>query len=236
MGSNSGHTLTLRIVSALILMPVVLYALIAGGWAFTVLMGAGFIVAVRELINMARLLPSPALSGLAGLAYLIIGFGAFYYLRMYYPDGMGLALALMLCIWASDTGAYFAGKLIGGPKMAPSISPNKTWAGLIGGMVSSAAIFALYVRHIGGFLTEKTGLDFGILEEAGASMAFMLFIGACMTLCGQAGDLLESHGKRKAGLKDSGALIPGHGGILDRIDSLLFAAPVFVLLLAVFLS
>lgn len=236
MGSNSGHTLTLRIVSALILMPFVLYALIAGGIAFMILMGIGFIVAVREWANMARLLPSPVSYGIAGLIYLIIGFGAFYYLRMHDPDGMGLAMALMLCIWASDTGAYFAGKLIGGPKMAPSISPNKTWAGLIGGMVSSAAIFAAYALYIGPFLSQKTGLDFAIFEGTGASLALMIFLGASMTLSGQAGDLLESYEKRKAGLKDSGTLIPGHGGILDRIDSLLFAAPVFVLLLAVFLS
>jgi phosphatidate cytidylyltransferase len=109
---------------------------------------------------------------------------------------------LMLVVWATDIFAYFAGRSIGGPKLAPRISPNKTWAGLVGGMAGA----------------EVVGLLAAWLLNLGAPF---LYIGAGMGLLAQLGDLYESWVKRRAGVKDSGTLLPGHGGALDRLDGLL---------------
>ncbi len=123
-----------------------------------------------------------------------------------------LVFWVFLVTWATDIFAYFAGRAIGGPKLAPRVSPNKTWAGLIGGMFG-AALF--------GWLT-ATWFEMEPL---------FLWAGAAMGLVAQAGDLFESWLKRRAGVKDSGALLPGHGGVLDRLDGLLAVALVTTLLL-----
>lgn len=125
-------------------------------------------------------------------------------------EGAGLALLALLCAWFSDTGGYFFGKHIGGPKLYPAVSPNKTWAGAVGGAIGSmiAAVFASTV-----FL--KT-------LPLGAGIAVCVVAG----ITGQLGDLAESVLKRSAGVKDSGAILPGHGGILDRVDALIFCAMV----------
>jgi phosphatidate cytidylyltransferase len=111
-------------------------------------------------------------------------------------------------VWAYDTGAYFAGRVIGGPRFLTSISPSKTWAGAIGGLLAATAVAAL------------------LLWSLGRNPAEALVLGPLIAVAAQAGDLLESMIKRAAGAKDSGRLFPGHGGILDRVDSLLFAGPV----------
>lgn len=232
MNMKPSHSLILRAASAIILMPVVLYALIAGGTAFLILMGIAAALSVREWWIMSRKGNATALHKLAGIIYLAVCFTAFVYLREYYPDGAGLALCLLLSIWASDIGAYFTGKAIGGPKLAPYISPKKTWAGLFGGLISSAAMFVAYAFYVGPAVTRWTGYDLSIAE--GAPVLSLAIIGASITLTGQAGDLLESYEKRRADMKDSGALIPGHGGILDRIDSLLLASPIFLVTLRIF--
>ena len=125
----------------------------------------------------------------------------------------GLVLWAMVVTWATDIGAYAAGRAIGGPKLAPAISPNKTWAGLAGG-VAAAALF--------GWLIAST-------EILALGQPFVL-LGGLMAVLAQAGDLYESWEKRRAGVKDSGAILPGHGGVLDRIDGLL---PVVLATLAV---
>jgi phosphatidate cytidylyltransferase len=121
---------------------------------------------------------------------------------------------LLLVVWTTDIGAYFAGRSIGGPKLAPRISPGKTWAGLVGGMAAAGLV--------GGLLTALAGAGFWLAAGLGALLAAVA----------QAGDLFESRLKRHAGVKDSGHLIPGHGGLLDRIDGLVFAAPTFALVVA----
>lgn len=115
-------------------------------------------------------------------------------------------------VWAMDTGAYLFGKTIGGPKLCPKISPKKTWAGLIGGMLTSAAW---------GLACAKFG---------GAEYQPVMIASAVFGAISQGGDLLESWIKRYLGVKDSSDLIPGHGGIFDRMDALLIVAPVIVLL------
>lgn len=117
---------------------------------------------------------------------------------------------LMLVTWSSDIFAYVAGRAIGGPKLAPAISPNKTWAGLIGGMAGAAVVGAVAAY----------AFDLGPV---------FLLAGAPMGLIAQLGDLYESRVKRRAGVKDSGTLLPAHGGVLDRLDGLL---PVIVATLA----
>jgi phosphatidate cytidylyltransferase len=113
-----------------------------------------------------------------------------------------LVLWVFLVVWATDIFAYFAGRAIGGPKLAPRISPNKTWAGLGGGIVG-AAIVAWIAAH------------YMQLEDV------FLYLGAPMGLLAQLGDLYESSVKRRLGVKDSGTILPGHGGVLDRLDGLL---------------
>ncbi len=134
-------------------------------------------------------------------------------IREVLPNGLTLLLALFAAVWMTDTGALLTGNLLKGPKLWPALSPNKTWAGFLGGIVfgaiASAAVFAFVHADI------LNGLVFGALAA----------------LVGHAGDLFESWLKRRVGRKNSGSLIPGHGGVLDRIDSMLFVAPVAALLL-----
>ncbi|SCW67529.1 phosphatidate cytidylyltransferase [Sphingobium faniae] len=124
------------------------------------------------------------------------------------PDGQGLLLAFwaLALVWATDIGAYFAGRSIGGPKLAPRVSPSKTWAGLAGGVLAALVI---------GFLLHR----FACLPIQLAAASGLLAVAA------QLGDLLESWMKRRAGVKDSSNLLPGHGGVMDRLDGVVAAAP-----------
>ncbi len=117
--------------------------------------------------------------------------------------GRETVIWIVACTWATDIGAYFVGASAGGAKLAPRISPSKTWSGLIGGMAWAAVTSAVL------------GFAFGL-----GSTFSLAVIGACLAVVGQVGDLAESAAKRGAGVKDSGNLIPGHGGLLDRVDGL----------------
>ena len=123
---------------------------------------------------------------------------------------------MLIIVWFTDTGALIFGNLIGGPRLAPRISPGKTWAGTIGGSVLGAAVFAFCVHII-----------------PGSPILTALLFGFLFSFVAHGGDLLESFVKRRFGVKDSGAVIPGHGGILDRIDSTLAAAPVMAFIVFV---
>jgi phosphatidate cytidylyltransferase len=120
------------------------------------------------------------------------------------PDGFPLVMWAMGLVWATDTFAYVAGRAIGGPKLWPSVSPNKTWAGLVGGVAAAALFSFLFAR-----------LSTLAIEPMTAA-----FLGAGLAIVAQGGDLFESWLKRRAGVKDSGRLLPGHGGIMDRVDGL----------------
>jgi phosphatidate cytidylyltransferase len=124
------------------------------------------------------------------------------------PDyGFYAILYLFFVVWSADTGAFFAGRAIGGPKLAPVISPNKTWAGLFGGAVTAGVAGTLFALWLG-----RT------------SVPMLACISVILAIVSQAGDLGESFLKRAFGMKNSSGLIPGHGGVLDRLDGLVFAA------------
>lgn len=133
-----------------------------------------------------------------------------------WPLANGLILTVMVLVWGADIGAYFAGKTFGRRKLAPRVSPGKSWEGLVGGLLASLAIAAAVGAYRG-----WQGLEFS-LALAGAVLVVLISV---------VGDLTESMFKRQAGVKDSSNLLPGHGGVLDRIDSLTAAIPVFAVLL-----
>ncbi len=154
---------------------------------------------------------------LLGAAYVTVPAIATVWLRAQ-GQGLDLLLYLFVVVWVTDSGAYFAGRLIGGPAFAPHISPNKTWAGVIGGVLL-ATIGGLGAAH---------GL-FGAGLPGGPAWAQILSLTLLLSVVTQAGDIFESALKRHFGFKDTGALIPGHGGVLDRLDGFLFAVMMLAL-------
>jgi phosphatidate cytidylyltransferase len=144
----------------------------------------------------------------AGAIYIGLPTLALLMLRQSPVHPVWLVVLTFLAVWATDTGALFSGNLIGGPKLAPVLSPNKTWAGFFGGILCAALIAAIVALIVH------------------TPVLWAALFGIALSLAGHAGDLFESFIKRRTGKKDSGGLIPGHGGVLDRIDSILFAAPV----------
>ncbi|MFA6279183.1 MAG: phosphatidate cytidylyltransferase [Bdellovibrionales bacterium] len=155
---------------------------------------------------------TPRLTGNAlwvalGIPYLALSGLSLILLRNDDSYGLASVVYLLVVVWGTDIGGYLAGRLIGGPKLLPQISPKKTWAGLIGGMALATVL---------GYACER---GFGFHPTLSG-----ILLAPALAVIAQAGDFFESWAKRRAGAKDSGTLIPGHGGLLDRIDGLLFAA------------
>jgi len=148
-------------------------------------------------------------------------------------DGMALLLFLMVCVWCGDIAALYIGKNFGRHKLAPRLSPGKTWEGAIASVVGSV-IAGMAVVYVSDVLTARGNLILHIAEPVWQS----LLLAILLNIAAQLGDLLESAIKRGANVKDSGTMLPGHGGILDRIDALLLAAPVlwYILLLKDYLG
>lgn len=193
--------LLLRALSAVILGPLLLAA-VWYGFPWIDLVAA--IAAPIVIFEWARLTRGAPVLRVAAWAYGLAALVALLWLRHQPAFGRETILWVLVCIWATDIGAYFVGRTAGGVKLAPRISPSKTWSGLIGGMAWAAVGSA------------AMGYAFGLGETVSLAIA-----GAALAVVGQAGDLLESAAKRRAGVKDSGRLIPGHGGLLDRIDGLM---------------
>lgn len=149
-----------------------------------------------------------------GIVYVSIPVLSLLLIRQQQDIGLVYTLWTLALVWACDIGAYFAGRLIGGRKLAPMVSPNKTWAGLIGGMIA-ASVFALVMHKA-----------YGLGWTAVIATPFLAVLAQC-------GDLFESWLKRRAGAKDSGTLFPGHGGVLDRLDGVVPVAPAAALLVVV---
>lgn len=205
-------TFVKRLLSTLVLGPLVIVAIWQGSWIFWAMLLVAFAISVYEWLSVAQKTDIAFPASIFGILYPAAAITCFALLR---GDGVWLVLVLVLGVWASDICAYAGGKLIGGPKMAPKISPNKTWAGFAGALVGALAVFV--ALHLCGVLP-------GGLVFAGLG-------GLLVGFGGQIGDLLVSLLKRRAGVKDMGTLIPGHGGLLDRIDSLMMACLLFFLLL-----
>lgn len=252
-GLAASAELRARVLSSLVLAPSAIVVALAGGPVFAGVVAAGGVILAREWTRMsdprapdlsfalaAGAAAGAAIAASAKLALLALGWagvmagaaaaaawprgraldaglGALYisvpcialiWLRLRgEPEGAQVVIFLFAAVWGADIGAYAAGKALGGPRVMAQLSPNKTWAGLAGGAML-ATTFGLAAAALTGFATP------GLLTAAGA---------AGVGLAGLGGDLLESALKRRYGVKDSGALIPGHGGLLDRVDGLMAA-------------
>lgn len=208
-----------RTASAIVMVTVAGLALWQGGWLWAVFVGAiasGVLWEWRGLVRGFAATPmQQTLWNIGGIVYIGFATAMLLFLRSeFFP--VIAPVSAILAVIATDVGAYFAGRTIGGPKIAPSISPSKTWAGLLGGMVGATLAFAGLMA----FQYEASG--------SGPQPAWSeaVFFGCFTAVVAQAGDFFESWMKRRAGVKDSGKLIPGHGGLFDRVDGLL--AVVFV--------
>lgn len=221
MASQPLSSLALRLLSSLVLIPVVIGMIGLGGWAYAILAALCIGIALAEWVNITKHIPGSTLFQtaliLVGIVYLGGSFLEMVVLRRQ-MDGAYWTIIFMLVIWASDSTAYLFGKTIGGPKMSPTISPNKTWSGYAGALIGPALVLMAAV-HVTPFFPEALPTP---------SLLVTALAGILVGIAGQSGDLMISAMKRKAGLKDTGALIPGHGGILDRIDALLLALPVYL--------
>jgi phosphatidate cytidylyltransferase len=247
---SCGGELALRVCSALVLVPLALGAAYLGGWPFAVLWGLAAMVVLWEwnslvagsdqrivlttggaslALAIALVLTGHLLAAVIVLAISTLGVASLAPAKrrtwiaagVPYAGALGVApivlrsdngegflaiIFLFAVVWTTDIAAYFAGRAIGGPKLMPRVSPNKTWSGAIGGTLA-AVVVALALAKV----TALTGL-FAI-----AMLAVIL------SICAQGGDLFESFLKRRFGAKDSGHLIPGHGGLMDRLDGFLTA-------------
>lgn len=233
--------LLLRLGSAAILIPIGLVSIWFGGWLLAIFAAIAAGAMAYEFSQMVRgdgLFPVVVIAVLACLVFpisrllafaiLVLGGAATVYVcakpplrfSMFFgviysaglalgvlslrgnPDiGWAMAMVVMLCTWASDTSAYFVGRAIGGPKLAPKDSPNKTWSGAIGAVIGAAL----------------SGAAFGTLIEARYLVLWAL-AGGLISIAAQFGDLFESQVKRRYGVKDTSGLLPGHGGVMDRVD------------------
>ncbi|MBY0420655.1 MAG: phosphatidate cytidylyltransferase [Parvularculaceae bacterium] len=259
--ATRADSLRKRIISAAVLIPATLAAHWFGGAAFAALVafavvlmcfewarmiegrqtsrvfwslaiaGAGAMTAAAAL-NYVLAFAFVAAGGLAAAGFSARGagrplwalFGALYiiapsvgllWMRESVPQGWGLTALLYCVVWAADTGGYVGGRIVGGPKLSPSVSPAKTWAGAIGGVLLGAA----------------AGAAGAVVFLKGEATAFWGLAGACLGLASILGDMAESGFKRLFGLKDMSQLIPGHGGVLDRLDGMIFATTAMALVL-----
>ncbi len=204
--------LSKRTVSALVMAPVALVCAWLGGTAFAAIVAVVMIGLTAEWARLCRRAGrAPFIP--AGLVYIVLAGAALLWLRQDPMAGRANVLFLLFVVWASDIGAYLNGRWIGGPRMAPRISPGKTWSGATGGLLAAVGAGLLAAQVLTDTATWRVGIT-----------------AAGLSVVAQAGDLLESFVKRRLEVKDSGQLIPGHGGLFDRLDALLAAAPMAALL------
>jgi phosphatidate cytidylyltransferase len=176
----------------------------------------GFAIGLAVLVAVAAARRRRWMWSLAGAVYVAAPAVSLLWLRGGSQDGILLVAWLFVVVWMTDVGAYVAGKSLGGPKLAPRTSPNKTWSGLIGGALAAAAA--------------GTGLVWAV---DGAYSLIMVAIGGFLfAVLSQISDLVESAVKRHFHVKDSGSIIPGHGGVLDRVDGLVLTAPALALIVS----
>lgn len=196
------NELAIRTISGIVMILVALAAVVIGGYAFAILAAA---VATAVFYEWTKLTRGWTFAwAIGGFLYSAASALALLWIRERAGNGDGLWLVLwvFIVVWSVDIGAYFVGRAIGGPKLAPSISPGKTWAGFYGGIVAATLLGGAWVLY--------------------AQLPFVLLLLAPLFgAAAQGGDLFESWMKRRAKVKDSGRWLPGHGGVFDRVDGLL---------------
>jgi phosphatidate cytidylyltransferase len=197
------NNLVLRIISAIVLAPVAIYVAYLGGWAFAIFWGLAAGAVLWEWLKLV-----------SGVGWMIAGFfyaGALLAAPLVLRNDPGLGfLAIILLfaiVWTTDILGYFAGQALGGPKLMPAISPKKTWSGALAGTMGAMIVAVVVAGHFGSF--NRTAIA---------------FIALLLSVVSQFGDLLESWIKRRFGAKDASHLIPGHGGVMDRLDGFWAAA------------
>mgnify|MGYP001828291617 CR=1 FL=1 len=211
----SSFLLTLSLFAAVYVRQVLMLPFIIALWAFIPM----------AFYMLTRLKPSQQWTSdigktVLGLIYVTIPLSMLLHIDRFYPKGNLWILFLLVVIFASDTGAFYFGKFFGRHKLHERISPGKTWEGAIGGLLSSIFVSVAFFKAIP-------------LNQVGLKM---LALAASLCVAGQIGDLAESMLKRNHGVKDSGRILPGHGGILDRIDGLLFSTPLLYIYLSFSIS
>jgi phosphatidate cytidylyltransferase len=199
--------LTLRILSAVVLAVAAIASAWVGGTVFALVWAALALLCLHEWLSIVRGKPGFTPWGLGGVLYVAALYYSVLILRQDALLGLVSIFFLFAVVWGADVGAYFAGRTLGGPKLAPRISPKKTWSGFVGGLITAALAGAAVLKVMG-------------LSPKPAHIVLALVLGVASVL----GDLFESGFKRHFGVKDSGSLIPGHGGFLDRLDGFVFAA------------
>ena len=201
--SAAGNNLALRIISAAVLAPVAVYAAYLGGWPFAVFWT---LAAAAVLWEWMMLVTGPGWI-IAGIGYAGIMLLAPILLRADQAYGFFAIVLLFAVVWTTDVLGYFAGRAFGGPKLLPAISPKKTWSGAIAGALGAMVVAVPVMEQFGAF-----------------NVAAIAMIALLLSVAAQLGDLLESWVKRQFGAKDASHLIPGHGGVMDRLDGFWAAA------------
>lgn len=200
---RGARNLLMRVLAALVLIPVAIGVAYAGGWLWAALVG---VVSVGLFVEWIMIVGAQRPGWIAlGVVYAVAALLASIVVRLDTVWGFAALMFVLLVVWMTDIGGYFAGRGIGGPKLWPRVSPKKTWAGAIGGLVLSVAVALGFA--IGGI----------------GKPVPLIVIAVVLTVLSQLGDLFESAVKRRFGVKDSSQIIPGHGGLLDRLDGYVFA-------------
>ena len=202
-----------RILSSIILIPVSFFFIVQGSLTFIFFLSLIFLVTILEWFKMTK---NKDLLRIFGLFFLFFSFFSTIYLRQYI--GLNFFLFLIVVCICTDTGGYIFGKIFKGPRLT-KVSPNKTYSGVIGSFLISLLFGLIYIKYLG----QKSRI---ILEQ---DPTFIIILILFISLVSQIGDLIISYFKRKAKLKDTGKILPGHGGFLDRIDGLIFVMPIIFL-------
>ena len=206
----NNNELQKRILTSIILIPVSFFFIIQGSFIFILFLSLIFLVTGMEWLKMTK---KKDLLRILGLFFLFLSFFSTIYLRQYV--GLNFFLFLIIVCIFTDTGGYIFGKIFKGSKLT-KISPKKTYSGVIGSFILSLLFGLTYIKYLG----QKSKI---LLET---DPIFIIFLILFISLVSQIGDIIISYFKRKAKLKDTGKILPGHGGFLDRIDGILFVMPI----------
>ncbi len=208
--------LSKRLMSSMVLIPVVFYCIMSGSYYFNFLIITSFLISIFEWNSMNK----RKLYSTIGLIFLFISYLTIFLIRNNFGEqSLYFFLVITLTCVSTDLGGYIFGKIFGGPKLT-KLSPKKTYSGMIGAFVFSIVVLILFNKYnfISDYYSNKTNINF-------------IFVILIISSVSQIGDIIVSYFKRKAKIKHTGGIIPGHGGLLDRTDGMIFAFPISYLLL-----